>query len=695
MADHNIDILLRARDQASKAIAGVNKNLGKLEGSAARTGRGMGKLGRAFGTAGLVAGGAIAAGLAVSAKAAIDWEDAFQGVVKTVDATPKQFDEISESIRAMARDMPIAATELAAIAEAGGAMGIRANDIAAFTKQVAILGSTTNVSTEDAATALGQLQNVIGLTGDEFDNFAAALVHLGNKGASTEADILEIARRAGGAATLFGIGKESILGWSSAVANLGVNAELGGTALQNTFLKLMPKVAGESKALQRIFGRTGKDIQQMFKKDAGRSLELFIRKLAKLPKAARLDAIQNVFGKGSGITRVLLGLTNNVDGLSASLDDSADSWHKGAAAQEEFDKRNATVRSAITRLKNGVTDAAISIGEGFVPALGRAADKLSKFLGQEGNRNKLKAIGQDIGRAIDKIDFERLIKTAEGVASALQPALAVLSEIAGMIGKLPPGLIGAGGALVITNKITGGLVLSGVSDIVGGLGTSLARSMAASIPVFGRAFVQPVFVTNMGAGLPGGGGGASPLPTGGITPRIGAAVAFPIAEFHKQTVIDLQSKGILQGISNKLPGSGTGTDLTGGRGGPRGGAAEVAKGTKPTKDAVTTAQGVLDTSILANRDAVHQAKDGIRNATTTTGAQLKGAVSLGTGGTTIAVNSSTGRIVGAIAANRAIVNTSTVVNVTAASVTSQQTTVSRTGGSSSSRVADGYNDSGR
>ena len=36
---------------------------------------------------------------------------------------------------------------------------------------------------EDAATALGQLQNVIGLTGDEFDNFAATLVDLGNKGA--------------------------------------------------------------------------------------------------------------------------------------------------------------------------------------------------------------------------------------------------------------------------------------------------------------------------------------------------------------------------------------------------------------------------------------------------------------------------------------------------------------------------------
>ena len=52
-------------------------------------------------------------------------------------------------------------------------MGIAKDDLAAFTEQVAILGATTDVIVEDAATALGQLNNVIGVTGDEFDNFAA------------------------------------------------------------------------------------------------------------------------------------------------------------------------------------------------------------------------------------------------------------------------------------------------------------------------------------------------------------------------------------------------------------------------------------------------------------------------------------------------------------------------------------------
>jgi TP901 family phage tail tape measure protein len=496
--------VLTLKDGLSPGLKKASGNVGAFDKGMGKAGKSAGRMAGGIAKAGAVVTGFAVAGLGFAAAKAIEWEDAFQGVVKTVDASESEFAALADSIRKMSTEMPVAATELAAIAEAGGAMGIAAGDIEAFTRQVAILASTTNVSAEDAASALGQLQNVIGLTGDEFDNFAATLVDLGNKGASTEADILEIARRAGGAAKLFGIGKDAILGWSSAVANLGVNAELGGTALQNTFLKLMPKVSGESKALQKIFGATGKEIKRMFAKDAGKALETFVRKLATLPKDARLDAIQSVFGKGSGITRVLLGLTNNVDGLSDSLATSQDAWKDATAASEEFEKRNKTVRSAITRLKNGITDAAISVGEGFAPALGRAADKLAAFLSQDKNRKKLEDFGRKIGDFIDKIDFDKVTRGAEGFINALKPAIGVIGQIASAISKLPPEVIGVGGATILADRLSGGAISSAAGGAVGGLAEALAKSMAAHIPVFGKAFVQPVFVTNPNFGGPGG-----------------------------------------------------------------------------------------------------------------------------------------------------------------------------------------------
>jgi hypothetical protein len=84
-----------------------------------------------------------------------------------------------------------------------------------------------------------------------------------------------------------------------------------------------------------------------------------------------------------------------------------------------------------------------------------------------------------------------------------------------LIGKLPPELVGAGGTILVANHLSGGAIGAGLGNIVGGLGESLAKGLAARIPLFGSAFVQPVFVTNMGlggglgGGLPGVGKGGS------------------------------------------------------------------------------------------------------------------------------------------------------------------------------------------
>jgi TP901 family phage tail tape measure protein len=276
-------VTLSLKDGLTPGLRNASKGLKSFDQGMGRAGKGVAQLGGALAKVGAVAATAVAAGLYVSAKAAID---------KTVDEADltragSSFDELGMALRDMAREMPNTAIELAGIAEQAGALGIKATDIQAFTRQVAILASTTNISADDAATALGQLQNVIGLTGDEFDNFAASLVDLGNKGASTEAGILEIARRSGAAAKLFGIAKDETLGWAAAAANLGMNEELAGTSLQNMFLKAMPTFMNAGELMQKIMGGTAKQIAKAFNKDASGSMEKFLVNLRKLPKAAR------------------------------------------------------------------------------------------------------------------------------------------------------------------------------------------------------------------------------------------------------------------------------------------------------------------------------------------------------------------------------------------------------------------------
>ena len=377
----------RGLKAVERGVGRVDKKLGAFSGAINRTAI------RAIDS--LVARAADVPGAVISA--AVEQESAITGIAKTVNGN---IDAIVDDLKRLSTETGSTFTELAGIAELGGAMGIAKDDLAAFTEQVAILGATTNVSVEDAATALGQMGTVIGLTGDEMDNFAASLVDLGNKGNSTEAAILEIARRSGGAAKLFGIAKDETLGWAAAAANLGLNEELAGTALQNLFLKAMPQFIKGSKTLQTVTGKTGKQLKESFEKDASGAIQGLIKDLGKLSKGDQLKAIQKMFGKGSGLTRLILGLVQDQDNLTDSLETGTKAWEEGTAAQEEAAKRFGTSEFAFKRLNNAVNILAAGVGKELLPVLVELAEEGIEVLTRPSTQKAIKAFAQDLGKGI-------------------------------------------------------------------------------------------------------------------------------------------------------------------------------------------------------------------------------------------------------------------------------------------------------
>lgn len=81
---------------------------------------------------------------------------------------------------------------IAAVAENAGQLGIRTTDIARFTKAMIGLGENTNLTSEEASTAIAQIANIMGTTGTGIDRLSSTLVALGNNGASTEKDIVNM-----------------------------------------------------------------------------------------------------------------------------------------------------------------------------------------------------------------------------------------------------------------------------------------------------------------------------------------------------------------------------------------------------------------------------------------------------------------------------------------------------------------------
>lgn len=332
----------------------------------------------ALGIAGAVSSAieGVTAVVAGSINAAIEWESAFAGVRKTVDASPAEFEELEASIRQMSTEIPIAATELAGLAEAAGALGVAKRDISEFTRITAMIGTTTDVSSDQAATSLGQLSNVLGLTGQDYERFASTLVDLGNNGASTESQILEIAARAGAGSKLIGMAADETLAWASSVADLGIEAEAGGSALQKFFLDTAKAVADGEEKLEtyaRVAGVSAQAFARAFNEDASGALQTFLAGLGRLTQGEQLRALEELDFNDVRITRTLLGLAGNTDGVTRSLGLATEAWEDNTALAREAGVRYATTASKLQILGNRVNDLAITFGEELTPALADAA----------------------------------------------------------------------------------------------------------------------------------------------------------------------------------------------------------------------------------------------------------------------------------------------------------------------------------
>ena len=214
--------------------------------------------------------GAVALGGLV--KSAIDWESAWAGVTKTVNGTPEQLAAIEQGLRDMAKELPTTHQELAAVAEAAGQLGVKTDDILGFTRTMVDLGETTNLSSEEAATSLQQMMNVMGTAGKDVSRLGSAVVALGNNGASTERDIVSMAQRIAAAGTQVNMSEADVLGMASALASVGIEAEAGGTAISLTLKQIDGYVreGGEGlETLAKISGVSAKEFANAWKKDAG------------------------------------------------------------------------------------------------------------------------------------------------------------------------------------------------------------------------------------------------------------------------------------------------------------------------------------------------------------------------------------------------------------------------------------------
>lgn len=319
-------------------------------------------------------GAAIVAPMALGAKAAIDFESAFAGVRKTVDASEAEFAVMREQFTALSLEIPVTANELMKIGEAAGQLGIRKENILGFTRTIADLGIATNLAGEEGATMLAQFANITQMDQSQFSNLGSTIVALGNAGASTEKDIATMGLRLAGAGQISKMSTGDILGIANALASVGIEAEAGGTAFSKLIIEMKASTETGGAQLTRfaeVAGMSADQFKQKFEVDAAGALVAFVQGLKRMDDSGG-SVIQTL--DAMGITEVrmrdaLLRSSSAADMFTGSIELGNKAFKENTALAEEATKRYATTASQIEIMKNNFTALAVTVGEALIPPI--------------------------------------------------------------------------------------------------------------------------------------------------------------------------------------------------------------------------------------------------------------------------------------------------------------------------------------
>jgi len=361
-----VTIVISAVDKYSSVFAGVNKAM--LATGAAVT---------ALGIAGVMA----TKGL-ISTTAA--FESAFTGVRKTVELSEKEFGKLRQRFKDLSKEIPVTFVELSAIGEIAGQLGVEGVDnLEKFTRTIAGIAVTTNLSAEEAATSFARIANVMQEPIDNVDRMASVVVDLGNNFATTEGEIVTFAQRIAGAGNIAGLTTQDILSIGAAFSSVGVQAEAGGTATQKVLIGINTAVTQSTEDLE-IFastaGMTGEEFAKAWETNAGQAFASFVQGLGEQGDNA-INTLSDLGLEDQRLVRSFLSLSNAGDLVTDTLSTGITAWDKNTAAVEEAEKRYGTTDSQVTILKNKFTSLKDDMGKALIPAFLGLVDVLGKVVG--------------------------------------------------------------------------------------------------------------------------------------------------------------------------------------------------------------------------------------------------------------------------------------------------------------------------
>ena len=398
------------------------------------------------------------------AQASMDFESAMTGVAKTTDLTDDELSAMSDAIKEMSTEIPATTEELAAIAESAGQLGIHKESLLDFTEIMAMLGTSTNMTADEAATSLSRLANITGMSQEDFDWLGATIVDLGNNLATTEKEIVDMSMRIAGAGAQVGMTEAEIMSFSGALSSVGIEAEAGGSAFSTLISNMSLAVQQGGDGLEQfadVAGMSASEFAAAFEEDAAGAIIQFIQGLGNMESEGR-SAIAVLDDMGLSDIRMrdaLLRAAGASDVFTNALQIGSNAWDENTALVNEATKRYATTQSQLTMMQNAYKNLKVAIGDAYTPALQKAY-----------------SVGTQVLNAVSQF-----VKQNPALVNAITAFVGVLGLVVAALAAYTVGAkVAAAASAMLTAAIPGVNIIMGVAAAVAGVTAAIAALATAA-----------------------------------------------------------------------------------------------------------------------------------------------------------------------------------------------------------------------
>lgn len=434
---NTIQIIIKARDQATQEMDRVSAASGKLKKHLEPVGSAMK----------LVGAGALAAGVA-SVKMAGDYEQGLNIFKSVSGATAQQMAMVAAKARELGQDASLpgvsardAANAMTELSKAG----LSVNDTLAASKGVMSLAKAGQIDVADAATIAAQALNAFKLKGSDAGKVADVLANGANASATDIRGLSLGLQQSAAVASQFGVSLEDTVTTLGLFANRGMQGSDAGTSLKTMLISL----ANPSKKAANLMHELGINAYDASGKFVGmRQLAQNLQNgLKGLSEEQKQQALATIFGTDAFRAAAFL-----ADSAGKSYDDMSKAVGRSGAAMDLAKAQNSGFNGALDNLKSTLETVGTDIGMKLLPPL----TKIIKELANSGiietfgaALTALTPIISYVASLFIALKINQVIGWFGGLFVKVKEAGGAFQYLAGIISKNPIGLIITAIAIVI------------------------------------------------------------------------------------------------------------------------------------------------------------------------------------------------------------------------------------------------------